>query len=115
MVGDQHTLVGSVTGTQIQKTEAKATGHYRVQAQLALKLGPVDARGAFHVAQANGVLRGQVIGEPGFPVDEAEGQGRLVAEIDPVEDVVQIAFAERYDPRPSLLLANRSFEQTAGI
>ena len=57
----------------------------------------------------------QVVGQPGFPVGEAEGQGRLVAEIDPVEDVVQVALAERHDPRSPLLLAQRPFEKPARV
>ena len=115
MVGDQHALVGSVTRTQVEQRETEAAGHHRVRAQLALKRRPVDAGGAFHIAQADGVLGSQVIGEPGFPVGEAEGQGRLVAEIDPIEDVVQIAFAERNNPRSALLLAHRSFKKPAGV
>ena len=87
-------LARSIAGTQVEQREAEAAGHHRVDAKLAAKACPVDGGGAVQVAQAKVVPGGEVIGKPRLAVGEAEDEGRLVTEVDPVEDVLQVALAE---------------------
>src|SRR3954471_6117723 len=98
MAADEHALAGRIARSQVEQRKTKRAGEHRIHAELALKAAAVHTGSTFDVAEADGVLRRQIVREPGLAVGESERHGRLIAEIDPIQDVVQITFSKRYDP-----------------
>ena len=61
------------------------------------------------------MFRGEVEVEPRLTVGKAERQRRLIPEIDPVEDVLQIALAKRRQPRAAPAPAPGAFHQQSPV
>src|SRR5262245_44298787 len=56
------------------------------------------------------VLRGQIVVGACLPVGESEDVWRLIAEVDAIQNVLQVAFAESSKPGSPLGFAERSFQ-----
>ena len=94
VVCDQQVLAGGIAGTQVDECETERAGHNGVGAKFSAKSRPVYGRRAAEVAHAEGVPRREVVVEPRLTVGEAENKRRLVTEIDPIDNVLEVAFAE---------------------
>src|SRR5262245_6160619 len=109
MIIDQQMLVWVVSRAEINERETEAAGRNGIHSKFVAKALSINRGRTVQIGQAHCVLAAEIVIEPRLSIGEAEDHGSLVAEIDPIKNVLKVAFANVRQPRSTFICPDGSF------